>query len=179
VIRAKLTWPEGAASKKSLKSVSSLPSDVSQVIRLKCDVSTRPHAESLGSLVKCLLVYEADKRMTAEQALQHPFFQIVPPPVAVEVTGGVSSMKSTPIPAAAVAAGEGDVSRVDQAVLGEGGAGAGAGGGEKQGKIVTLADPEAAAVVTLGGPAGAGGADNVLGSGGSGRQLRPRKPKPA
>lgn len=173
-IRLRLLWPEGASSKKSVKSVNALPSDLTQFIKSKCDASTLPHAEALGSLIKSMMTYEAEKRSTAEQALSHPFFQITPRDEGEGVRGGAgASNKSTPIPAPAAAGGGG------------GGGGMIAVGEKAQhGRTLTLADPAAAAaaIVSLGaggGGGGGGGAESVLGSGGSGRQLRPRKPKTA
>ncbi|XP_022732591.1 serine/threonine-protein kinase AFC3-like isoform X2 [Durio zibethinus] len=66
---SRLNWPEGAVSRESIRAVKKLD-------RLKNMVS---HAErsrySFADLLEGLLKYEPSERLTARQALNHPFFK--------------------------------------------------------------------------------------------------------
>ncbi|GKU87139.1 hypothetical protein SLEP1_g1587 [Rubroshorea leprosula] len=67
---SRLNWPEGAVSRESIRAVKKLD-------RLKDMVSR--HAESsrhsLTDLLSGLLKYDPSERLTAHQALEHPFFK--------------------------------------------------------------------------------------------------------
>ncbi|KAK8479533.1 hypothetical protein V6N11_069386 [Hibiscus sabdariffa] len=67
---SRLNWPEGAVSRESIRAVKKLD-------RLKIMVSQ--HAESsrysLADLLEGLLKYDPSERITAHQALNHPFFR--------------------------------------------------------------------------------------------------------
>ncbi|XVE53698.1 hypothetical protein DITRI_Ditri03aG0023500 [Diplodiscus trichospermus] len=67
---SRLNWPEGAVSRESIRAVKKLD-------RLKNMVSQ--HVESsrylLADLLEGLLTYDPSERLTARQALNHPFFK--------------------------------------------------------------------------------------------------------
>ncbi|KAI5669359.1 hypothetical protein M9H77_19212 [Catharanthus roseus] len=67
--RSKLNWPAGAVSRESIRAVKKLDSLKNLISR---------HAEcsrsSLVDLLKRLLKYEPSERLTAREALNHPFF---------------------------------------------------------------------------------------------------------
>ncbi|KAG6408870.1 hypothetical protein SASPL_131896 [Salvia splendens] len=69
VRRGRLDWPEGAASRDSIKSVLKLPR-LQNLIMQHVDHS----AGDLISLLQGLLKYEPSERLSAEDALRHPFF---------------------------------------------------------------------------------------------------------
>lgn len=69
VRRGRLDWPEGAASRDSIKAVLKLPR-LQNLIMQHVDHS----AGDLINLLQGLLKYEPSERMTAEEALRHPFF---------------------------------------------------------------------------------------------------------
>ncbi|KAI4340676.1 hypothetical protein MLD38_025486 [Melastoma candidum] len=69
VKRGRLDWPEGATSRESIKSVLKLPR-IENLIMQHVDHS----AGDLIDLVQNLLRYEPANRITAHQALRHPFF---------------------------------------------------------------------------------------------------------
>ncbi|XP_075642482.1 serine/threonine-protein kinase AFC3 isoform X3 [Castanea sativa] len=65
----RLNWPEGAVSRESIRAVNKLD-------RLKDLVSQHVESSrfSLTDLLHGLLMYEPSERLTARQALNHPFF---------------------------------------------------------------------------------------------------------
>ncbi|KAK4558853.1 hypothetical protein RGQ29_008206 [Quercus rubra] len=65
----RLNWPEGAVSRESIRAVNKLD-------RLKDLVSQHVESSrfSLTDLLNGLLMYEPSERLTARQALNHPFF---------------------------------------------------------------------------------------------------------
>ncbi|KAJ7966004.1 Protein kinase [Quillaja saponaria] len=66
---SRLNWPEGAVSRESIKAVRKLP-------RLKDLISQNVDSSksSLADLLHGLLKYDPSERLTARQALDHPFF---------------------------------------------------------------------------------------------------------
>ncbi|GIL79629.1 hypothetical protein Vretimale_12329 [Volvox reticuliferus] len=68
----RLNWPDGA-SRKSIKAVKRL-SGLHQLILAQGDTSARPYATELVDLIGSMLRYEPADRLTAHQALAHPFF---------------------------------------------------------------------------------------------------------
>uniref|UniRef100_A0A7R9VL20 Protein kinase domain-containing protein n=1 Tax=Chlamydomonas euryale TaxID=1486919 RepID=A0A7R9VL20_9CHLO len=82
----RLNWPEAAASKKSVKVVKRMvPLD--KLILEQGDMSSWPHVGVLVDLVTQLLQYDPAKRMTASQALCHPFFSLMLSPVVTTEHG--------------------------------------------------------------------------------------------
>ncbi|GAY47275.1 hypothetical protein WN943_013470 [Citrus x changshan-huyou] len=69
VRRGRLDWPEGAASRESIKSVMKLPR-LQNLIMQHVDHS----AGDLTHLLQGLLRYDPTDRLTAREALRHPFF---------------------------------------------------------------------------------------------------------
>ncbi|XP_039004784.1 serine/threonine-protein kinase AFC3-like [Hibiscus syriacus] len=67
---SRLNWPEGAASRESIRAVKELD-------RLKNMVSHHVESSrySLADLLEGLLKYDPSERLTARQALNHPFFR--------------------------------------------------------------------------------------------------------
>lgn len=73
--RGRLRWPEGAQSRKNIRSVRKL-ADLKTHIQEVGDPSIRPHLDSFIDLVQGMLQYEPEKRLSAREALKHEFFQI-------------------------------------------------------------------------------------------------------
>lgn len=73
--RGRLRWPEGAQSRKNIRSVRKL-ADLKTHIQEVGDSSIKPHLDSFIDLVQGMLHYEPDKRLSAREALKHEFFQI-------------------------------------------------------------------------------------------------------
>ncbi|KAJ6418175.1 hypothetical protein OIU84_001545 [Salix udensis] len=69
VRRGRLDWPEGAASRESMKAVLKLPR-LQNLIMQQVDQS----AGDLIHLLQGLLRYDPLDRLTARAALRHPFF---------------------------------------------------------------------------------------------------------
>nr|GMD96843.1 serine/threonine-protein kinase AFC2-like isoform X2 [Ipomoea batatas] len=69
VKRGRLDWPEGATSRDSIKSVMKLPR-LQNLVMQHVDHS----AGDLIDLLQGLLRYDPSIRMTARNALKHPFF---------------------------------------------------------------------------------------------------------
>lgn len=69
VRRGRLDWPDGATSRDSIKAVLKLPR-LQNLIMQHVDHS----AGDLINLLQGLLKYEPSERMSAEEALRHPFF---------------------------------------------------------------------------------------------------------
>lgn len=69
VRRGRLDWPEGATSRESIKAVMKLPR-LQNLVMQHVDHS----AGDLIDLLQGLLKYEPSQRMTAHEALRHPFF---------------------------------------------------------------------------------------------------------
>ncbi|GAB4820827.1 hypothetical protein N2152v2_007873 [Parachlorella kessleri] len=71
----RLDWPGGAESRKSVKAVAKLRR-LRDYLRQQGDSgSLQAHMDSLVDLLQRLLGYDPATRMTAEEALQHPFFE--------------------------------------------------------------------------------------------------------
>lgn len=69
VKRGRLDWPDGASSRESIKAVTKLPRLQNLVMR-HVDHS----AGDIIDLLQGLLRYEPSDRLTAQEALRHPFF---------------------------------------------------------------------------------------------------------
>ncbi|XP_057948814.1 serine/threonine-protein kinase AFC2-like isoform X2 [Malania oleifera] len=69
VRRGRLDWPEGAASRESIRAVLKLPR-LQNLVMQHVDHS----AGDLIDLLQGLLTYDPSNRLTAHQALKHPFF---------------------------------------------------------------------------------------------------------
>lgn len=69
VRRGRLDWPEGATSRESIKSVMKLPR-LQNLVMQHVDHS----AGDLIDLLQGLLRFDPSIRMTAHDALRHPFF---------------------------------------------------------------------------------------------------------
>ncbi|XP_074274388.1 serine/threonine-protein kinase AFC2-like isoform X2 [Silene latifolia] len=67
--RGRLNWPEGATSRDSIKAVLKLPR-LQNIVMQHVDHS----AGELIDLLQALLQYDPSVRMTAKEALRHPFF---------------------------------------------------------------------------------------------------------
>lgn len=73
--RNRLNWPDGAESKKSIKAVQKLKR-LREFLKLHAEEAVRQHLDVIGDLLQRMLEYRADQRITAVQALEHPFFQL-------------------------------------------------------------------------------------------------------
>lgn len=73
-VRGRLNWPEGAQSRKNIRSVRKL-ADLRTHIEDLGDPSVKPHLLSFIDLVQGMLQYDPEKRLTAQEALKHEFFQ--------------------------------------------------------------------------------------------------------
>ncbi len=71
----RLTWPAGAETKKSVRAVSKLQ-PLEELLDTMADVSAKPHMAELAGLVRGLLAYQPAERLTADEALAHPFFSL-------------------------------------------------------------------------------------------------------
>ncbi|XP_059657198.1 serine/threonine-protein kinase AFC2-like isoform X3 [Cornus florida] len=69
VRRGRLNWPEGATSRESIKAVQKLPC-LQNLVMQHVDHS----AGDLTHLLQLLLKYDPSDRLTAREALKHPFF---------------------------------------------------------------------------------------------------------
>eukprot|EP00262_Sarcandra_glabra_P003396 TRINITY_DN1407_c0_g1_i2.p1 TRINITY_DN1407_c0_g1~~TRINITY_DN1407_c0_g1_i2.p1 ORF type:complete len:102 (-),score=10.83 TRINITY_DN1407_c0_g1_i2:263-568(-) len=69
VRRGKLDWPEGATSRESIKAVLKLPR-LQNLVMQHVDHS----GGDLIDLLQGLLRYDPSNRLTAREALRHPFF---------------------------------------------------------------------------------------------------------
>jgi dual-specificity kinase len=76
---SRLAWPDGATSKKSVKAVAKLRGLRRHLLE-NGDSSGVPHMELIVDLVSRMLAYEPSERLTAQQALAHPFMQLSLPP---------------------------------------------------------------------------------------------------
>ncbi|EFN58884.1 hypothetical protein CHLNCDRAFT_140792 [Chlorella variabilis] len=71
----KLNWPEGAESKKSVKAVKKLKK-LRDYLRQHSEDAVRSHLDTIVDLLQGMLKFRAGDRITAAEALQHPFFQL-------------------------------------------------------------------------------------------------------
>ncbi|KAL6215613.1 hypothetical protein ACLB2K_015042 [Fragaria x ananassa] len=72
---ARLNWPLGAVSRESIRAVKKLDSLKEMVSR---HVGPSKSSSALTDLLYGLLNYDPSERLTAQQALAHPFFKITP-----------------------------------------------------------------------------------------------------
>ena len=75
----RLDWPAGASSKRSVKAVAKVAPLAEQLERL-ADVSMASGAGALVDLVARMLRYNPAERLSAREALAHPFFREDAPP---------------------------------------------------------------------------------------------------
>ncbi|VFQ84650.1 unnamed protein product [Cuscuta campestris] len=69
--KSRLNWPEGALSRESIRSVKKLDRLQDLVsMQLRC-----PRSSSLLDLLHGLLKFDSSERLTAREALNHPFFR--------------------------------------------------------------------------------------------------------
>ncbi|KAI7843948.1 hypothetical protein COHA_002486 [Chlorella ohadii] len=73
--RNRLNWPDGAESKKSLKAVQRLKK-LKEYLKQHCEDAVRPHLDCVADLIRRMLEYRASERITAAEALRHPFFAL-------------------------------------------------------------------------------------------------------
>uniref|UniRef100_A0A7S3VIQ8 Protein kinase domain-containing protein n=2 Tax=Dunaliella tertiolecta TaxID=3047 RepID=A0A7S3VIQ8_DUNTE len=104
-VENRLHWPDGAPSKKSVKAVKKM-SNLRRLILNNGDASAVPHIDSLVDLLSGMLRYEPEQRMTAQEALHHPFLQqrlasSIPPQASQPVP---PTSTSGPVPPQAAAA---------------------------------------------------------------------------
>jgi dual-specificity kinase len=69
----RLHWPEGAEGKRSLRAVGKLKS-MRSYLESNADPSVHPHLRVIVDLVTKLMAWDPLLRITAEEALAHPFF---------------------------------------------------------------------------------------------------------
>lgn len=67
---ARLNWPEGAVSRESIRAVKKLDR-LKDLVARKADHSRAVLADLLYGLLK----FEPSERLTAQEALDHPFFR--------------------------------------------------------------------------------------------------------
>lgn len=67
---SRLNWPEGAVSRESIRAVKKLDS-LQNLVAQNADSSR----SSLTDLLRGLLKYNPSERLTAQEALKHPFFK--------------------------------------------------------------------------------------------------------
>ncbi|GIL52420.1 hypothetical protein Vafri_8302 [Volvox africanus] len=103
----RLNWPDGA-SRKSIKAVKRL-SGLHQLILEQGDTSARPYATELVDLIGSMLRYEPTDRLTAHQALAHPFFAT--PCVATQGASRHQQQQQGPLVAGLAAAAAASVPR--------------------------------------------------------------------
>jgi len=73
-----LAWPERCKLTDSVQAVSELK-DLRQLVEEKGDASIMPHVDDLVDLIRGLLLFDPERRMTASQGLQHKFFTLPVP----------------------------------------------------------------------------------------------------
>ncbi|KAL4440678.1 hypothetical protein ABPG77_000387 [Micractinium sp. CCAP 211/92] len=71
----RLNWPDGAEDKKSIKAVQRLKR-LKDYLRQHCEDAVKPHLDTIVDLVRSMLQFRAADRITAAEALRHPFFQL-------------------------------------------------------------------------------------------------------
>ncbi|KAL4457537.1 hypothetical protein ABPG75_012402 [Micractinium tetrahymenae] len=71
----RLNWPDGAESKKSVKTVQRLKR-LRDYLRQHCEDAVKPHLDTIVDLLRSMLQFRAADRVTAAEALRHPFFQL-------------------------------------------------------------------------------------------------------
>ncbi|CAH9106253.1 unnamed protein product [Cuscuta epithymum] len=72
--RSRLNWPQGAVSRESIRSVKKLDRLQDLVLR-QVESSRSSLSSSLIDLLQGLLKFDPSKRLTAKEALNHPFFR--------------------------------------------------------------------------------------------------------
>lgn len=82
----RLDWPEGAASRKSVRSVNKLR-ELRALLTQRCDSEGGQGVEELVDLVRAMLQYEPAQRMSAAATLSHPFLtmDLPMPPGVLEI----------------------------------------------------------------------------------------------
>jgi dual-specificity kinase len=71
----RLNWPEGAEGKRSLRAVSKL-APLRDHFVANADSSISPYLDVAVDLCKRLMEWDPSRRITAEEALRHPFFAL-------------------------------------------------------------------------------------------------------
>ena len=71
----RLHWPEGAEGKRSLRAVARLK-NMRSYLTVHTDPSVHPHIPLIVDLVTKLMDWDPLVRITAEEALAHPFFSL-------------------------------------------------------------------------------------------------------
>ena len=69
----RLNWPEGAEGKRSLRAVAKLK-PMHSYLESNTDPTVHPHLDLIVDLVTKLMAWDPLVRITAEEALAHPFF---------------------------------------------------------------------------------------------------------
>ncbi|CAK0785347.1 hypothetical protein CVIRNUC_008554 [Coccomyxa viridis] len=87
--RWQLDWPGGASSRRSVRSVARL-APLKSLLGKQSDKSLRHYLDALVDLLKRMLEYDPDKRITAREALRHDFFRVEPALPAVDLRASVS-----------------------------------------------------------------------------------------
>jgi dual-specificity kinase len=70
---AVINWPEGAEGKRSLRAVAKIR-PLAETLRSGADASVAPHVPLIVDLISRMMEWEPDRRITAREALRHPFF---------------------------------------------------------------------------------------------------------
>ena len=140
----RLDWPAGASSRRSVRAVAKLAKVRTQLDTL-ADASMAPQAAALADLVARMLTYDPASRISAADALAHPFLSCAddgddgddgigdaaaPAPVPREPAAAV--------PAVATVADAAEDDNDDGGAGGAGGGGAGAGAGAGAGEPVLV-----------------------------------------
>ena len=71
----RLNWPEGSDGKRSVRAVNKM-SPLAEHLRIYTDSTVHPHIPIILDLLKQLMAWDPARRITAAQALQHPFFRL-------------------------------------------------------------------------------------------------------
>ena len=167
----RLDWPAGASSKRSVKAVSKVAPLAEQLERL-ADASMASGAGALVDLVARMLRYDPGQRLSAREALAHPFFREDAPPWPLPPA---AAGDERPRPASAGGGGVGGGEAVAGGGAGGGGAAAGTTTAAEAAGAATAAPTEANAATATGGAVtdtaeataeGGGGGGGKAGGGG-------------
>lgn len=91
----RLNWPAGAPNKKSIRTVKRM-FGLRKLILEQGNVTSWPMVDLLCDLIQEMLRYDPHQRMTAHQALRHPFFQL-PLHCSTPATAPTSSASLPPL----------------------------------------------------------------------------------